>query len=484
MSAVIAAIHEYASTQGSSAALISNGVILSYKELSNKLDELSETLSQHAGKCAGVELENGFNWVLLDLACVSAGIITIPLPDFFTDSQRQHALVSSGAALLFSDKLSNNTNCLFSMHGSAIACEELSPSIVKLPKETAKITYTSGTTGDPKGVCLSQGGMEQVAASLVDAIGKSAAKKTAAVLPLAVLLENIAGCYATLLAGGCYDVQPQSSIGFHHGMIPDFSQLAEYLHKSHARSCILVPELLRGLMQAMMVSDWRLPNMEFIAVGGSRVSVSLLQQAKKMGLPLYEGYGLSEAASVVSVNTPQQHKVGSVGQLLPHAEISIADDGEILLNDPALLGYVGEDTTTENFATGDLGVVDAEGFLCITGRKKNVIINSMGRNISPEWPESELLVQPQIAQAIVLGDARTELVALIVPVSSKIDSAQIDVAIKLVNKQLPEYAQIKSWQMVAPFSVANQQLTGTGRPRREVVAQVYSDIINTMHSAA
>lgn len=483
MSKVIAAIREYASTQGNSAALISNGITLSYQELADKVDELSKTLAQHKGKCAGLELKNGFNWVLLDLACISERIVTVPLPDFFTAKQRQHALTSSGATLLFSET-NNEAKSIFSINDSIVALEEFTNQSIQLPEATAKITYTSGTTGEPKGVCLSQEGMEQVATSLLEVIGKSAAEKTAAVLPLAVLLENIAGCYATLLAGGCYDVQAQSSIGFQNGMIPDFKKLLEYLHKSHARSCILVPELLRGLMKAMLVSGLRLPEMTFIAVGGSRVSESLLRQAQEMGLPLYEGYGLSEAASVVAVNTPKQHRTGSVGQLLPHGEVNIAADGEILLSCPALLGYVGEEADVQNFATGDVGEIDAQGFLHITGRKKNVIINSMGRNISPEWPESELLAQSQIAQVVVLGDARAELIALIVPSAASVDSGQIDTAVTRVNKKLPEYAQIKHWQMVMPFSIANHQLTGTGRPRRAAIAKAYRDQISTMYSAA
>lgn len=484
MSKLISAIHEYASTQGNSAALISNGITLSYQELAGKIDELSKILSQYKGKCAGLELKNGFNWVLLDLACISEGVITVPLPDFFTPKQRQHALSTSGASLLFSDTLNNDAKSIFSINDSVIALERLKNPSIQLPEGTAKITYTSGTTGEPKGVCLSQAGMEKVAASLIEVIGKSAAEKTAAVLPLAVLLENIAGCYATLLAGGCYDVQSQSSIGFQNGMLPDSQKLLEYLHKSHARSCILVPELLRGLMKTMLVSGLRLPEMKFIAVGGSRVSESLLRQAQETGLPLYEGYGLSEAASVVAVNTPKQHKTGSVGQLLPHGEVYIAADGEILLSCPALLGYVGEGVAAEHFATGDVGDIDTQGFLHITGRKKNIIINSMGRNISPEWPESELLAQPPIAQAVVLGDARAELVALIVPGAASVDSGQIDTAVTRVNTQLPEYAQIKHWQMVMPFSTENQQLTGTGRPRRDVIAKAYRDQINTMYSVA
>lgn len=482
MSTVLRAIAGYASEQGDAPALISATSVLSYRDLCQQIDTLSIELKEYRGQCAGIELDNGIAWILIDLACVQAGIVTVPLPVFFTEAQRQHALHSAGANLLFSDKPGQTS--LLNKSGYAISIQHLHNPPVDLHVDTSKITYTSGTTGEPKGVCLSQQGMEQVATSLLSVIGQSAAEKTAAVLPLAVLLENIAGCYATLLAGGCYDVQPQASIGFSHGMIPDFVQLFHYLRQSAARSCILVPELLRGLMQVIAQGGQGLPDMRFIAVGGSRVSASLLQQAELLGLPVYQGYGLSEAASVVSVNTRTSNGIGTVGMLLPHIEIEIAEDGEIMIQNPAFLGYVGEPVRDDSYPTGDIGTVDAQGFLCITGRKKNIIINAMGRNIAPEWPESELLAQPQIAQTLVMGDAEMALSALLVPSSTAVDVLQLNEAITRANRALPEYAQVRFWQISSPFTVANKQLTGTGRPRRSVIIEACQAQLNNMYSVA
>ncbi len=484
MSKLIAAIHEYAVAQKHATALASQGIELNYQDLADKVSELSNILSQYSGKCIGIKIENSINWVLLDLACIDAKVITVPLPDFFTVQQQMHALETSGAELLLTDKKEQELKSIFSLNDSSIFLKQLDFEPVKLPEYTAKVTYTSGTTGEPKGVCLSQQGMEKVAGSLVDAIGQDQVEKTAAILPLAVLLENLAGCYATLLGGGCYDICPQSQIGFKQGMIPDFTSLIDYLNKSKAQHCILVPELLRGVMSALVLSGKHLSKIKFIAVGGSRVSVSLLEQAEKMGLPVYEGYGLSEAASVVSVNTPSTHQQGSVGKVLPHSHIDIDHDGEIILKSPALLGYVGVENKPQIFQTGDIGHIDNEGFLYITGRKKNIIINSMGRNISPEWPESELLAKLHIAQAVVLGDAKSELIALIVPTSKDTTLSQIEISVQSANKALPEYAQVKQWRMVHPFTVANHQLTGTGRPKRNVISSVYQQQINTMYSAA
>ncbi|WP_126455921.1 AMP-binding protein [Sulfuriflexus mobilis] len=483
MSEVLRAIAAHAREQGDAPALISDATTLSYRGLCRQVDALASDLTAYQGQCAGIELDNGFAWVLLDLACIKAGIVTVPLPAFFTTAQRQHALRSAGASLLFSHKPGGPTS-VPAGNGHVITIHILDNPDVELPVATSKITYTSGTTGEPKGVCLSQAGMEQVAASLMSVIGPQAAEKTAAVLPLAVLLENIAGCYATLLAGGCYDVQPQTKIGFNQGMIPNFVQLHHYLRESAARSCILVPELLRGLIQVIAQGGQGLAEMRFIAVGGSRVSASLLQQAEQLGLPVYQGYGLSEAASVMSVNTPTANRCGTVGKLLPHVDIHLAGDGEIWVRTPGFLGYVGESLTDDVYPTGDIGALDAQGFLHITGRKKNIIINAMGRNIAPEWPESELLAQPQIAQAVVFGDAEAGLSALLVPSAPTVDAVQLNEAIARANQALPEYAQVRYWQISPPFTVANKQLTGTGRPRRAAILEAYQTPLNNMYSVA
>jgi long-chain acyl-CoA synthetase len=214
------------------------------------------------------------------------------------------------------------------------------------------------------------------------------------------------------------------------------------------------------------------------------VAPALLQQASQSGLPVFEGYGLSEAASVVAVNTVDHQRIGSVGRLLPHSDVEIAEDGEVMMQRPAFLGYVGETGREGTFSTGDIGMLDDGGYLYITGRKKNIIINTMGRNISPEWPESELLAQPQIAQAIVFGDANTELGALLVPSSAEVDIPKLSEAVAHANRHLPEYAQVHHWRVTTPFTISNQQLTGTGRPRRDVIMAANRAQIDAMISAA
>jgi long-subunit acyl-CoA synthetase (AMP-forming) len=172
---------------------------------------------------------------------------------------------------------------------------------------------------------------------------------------------------------------------------------------------------------------------------------------------------------VVSINAPEHFKLGSVGKILPHISAKIIK-GELVIEDPGFLGYLGDKAPTE-FYTGDLAEIDSDGYLSITGRKKNVLITSYGRNISPEWIESLLLLSADIRQALVFGDGQASLSAMIVPMRKDINLSSI---VSAVNKDLPDYAQIKQTHLVEPFTIEKKQLTGTGRPRRDVILSHYN----------
>ncbi|MFN3828317.1 MAG: AMP-binding protein [Micavibrio sp.] len=418
---------------------------LSYGRLVNEITNRAHSLQNV--RVLALSLDNSIEWILWDLAALYAGVPCVPLPLFFTQDQIFHVLQSAGVTHIISPEGLRDTG----LEGTAA-----------LPQGTAKITFTSGTTGTPKGVCLSQGAMENVAGSIVAVLGDKFVGNHASVLPLAVLLENVAGVYAGLMAGCTIQLTPLRSFG------QQYENIHSVLKGVEATSAILVPEILRILMAQVAVNG-PLPKLHFLAVGGSRVDPALIEAARQMGLPVYEGYGLSECSSVVSLNTPTDDNLGSVGKILPHIKADIKD-GEIVIHGPGFLGYIGE-AAPNSFATGDLGAIDENGYLHVTGRKKNVLITSYGRNISPEWVESTLLTIPAIAQVIVYGDDAPHLSALIVPSSPQAD---IESALVRANQRLPDYAQIKEFRIVPPFTTAEETLTGTGRPRREKILNLYT----------
>lgn len=345
---------------------------------------------------------------------------------------------------------------------------------------TAKITYTSGSTGTPKGVCLSLAQMETVANALVQALGAESAGVHLPVLPLGVLLENIAGLYATLLAGGAYHVSALAEVGMGRAFQPDFAVLAQKIAGTRATSLILVPELLRGLLAAKQQMKLALPDLSLVAVGGAKIDPALQMRARAAGLPVYEGYGLTECASVVALNTPAADREGTVGKALPHLDVAIDPDGEVVVGAATFLGYVGQPPQSGPVRTGDLGELDVDGFLRITGRRKNVIINAFGRNISPEWVESVLLARPEIGQAIVYGEGAATLGALIVPARAAVTPEALSHAVAAANAGLPEYARVARWTAVRPFDPARGELTGNGRPRREILLQTHADLIESL----
>jgi long-subunit acyl-CoA synthetase (AMP-forming) len=210
-----------------------------------------------------------------------------------------------------------------------------------------------------------------------------------------------------------------------------------------------------------------------VAVGGARVSPALLAAAAATGLPVVEGYGLSECASVVALNTPEDARPGTVGRPLPHLTVTLSDEGEILVSPRPFLGYVGGQRGPDVVATGDIGAFDAEGRLKVEGRKSNTLITAFGRNVAPEWVESELLAEPQILQAMVLGEAEATLSALIVAMPG-VDPVQVEAALARANSRLPDYARIGEWRFVPPFDPAASQVTANGRPRRDVLRRAFA----------
>jgi long-subunit acyl-CoA synthetase (AMP-forming) len=311
--------------------------------------------------------------------------------------------------------------------------------------------------------------MDAVANSVRAAVAELEITRHLCVLPLATLLENIAGVYAPLLNGAEIVAPSASETGLFGASRFDAERLLRCVETYRAQSIILVPQLLTAIVAALERGATRPMSLRLVAVGGGRVSPALLERADRLGLPVYEGYGLTECASVVALNTPAARRIGSVGRPLPHAEVTIDARGEIHVAGTAISGYVGGENVPQRFATGDLGYFDTEGFLHVSGRRKNMFITSFGRNVSPEWVEAELCEEPAIAQAAVFGEARPWNVAVIVATPT-IQPEQLRSAIRAANQRLPDYARVGDWIVAgSPFTHGNGELTANGRNRRAAI---------------
>lgn len=489
MSRVIASILAHARTQGDSIALESGSRQLDYSALDTAVRELATQLRQARVRTVGLYADNSIAWALADLACLAAGLRVVPIPLFFTPAQTRHALASSGAdAVLAHPLLPETWDSLTSptfLHaaGATLALHRIAIRSATVPEGTRKITYTSGTTGAPKGVCLALDSMEAVAESLCDATGANAQDRHLCALPLPTLLENIGGLYAPLLAGATVCLRSSADVGLQGASGFDPRRCLEAIRDSRATTLILVPELLHALVRAIEAGVPAPSSLRFVAVGGAPVAPRLLASARRLGLPVYEGYGLSECSSVVALNTSRAARLGSVGRPLPHLRVHIGSGGEILVSGNAYLGYVGETPRdpSEAVATGDLGHLDEDGFLHITGRRKNMFITAFGRNVAPEWVERELCLHPAIAQVAVFGEARPWNVAVVVPQPGA-DPDVIALAIIQCNQALPDYARVSRWLLAdRPFSPANDQATPNGRLRRLQIESHYRHRIEALY---
>lgn len=502
MSRVLQALGHFSRHTPDAIALEAATCSISYARLGQLIEAYGAELKRHGGPIA-IFADNTPAWAVADLAAMAAGLAVVPVPHFFSPSQIGHLMQRSAARLLLSDQPELVGQLLAALRLDAqrigkLDVDGISLMLWRLPRQhagglfedCAKVTFTSGSTGEPKGVCLSLAAMETVAESLADATDAASSDRHLAALPYATLLENIGGLYAPLLAGACICAPGLSRIGLKGASELDVPRLVATLNELEITTCIMIPQMLHGLVAAIEAGMPKPKALRYIAVGGAPVSEHLLSRAEALGLPVYEGYGLSEAASVVSVNRPGANKPGSVGKPLPHVELRFAADGEILVRGSLFSGYLGEKPwNPEDFwPTGDIGSLDDEGFLHLGGRKKHLFITAFGRNVSPEWVERELAIEPAIAQACVFGEARPFNVAVIVPrqhVPGEACRSAIQAAIEAANARLPDYARVSRWLLAdEPFSVANGLWTGTGRPRRQQILAAYRERIDAIYHNA
>lgn len=505
MNSLFDAISTYAKQDLIREAIVSADRTVSYAELNIQVNQLSAELIQMKIQRLAIWGVNSVNWILVDLAARKAGITVISIPLFFTQDQVKHLLQDSQVdSICVTDtcgdieEKSDGKNCAipewlmnltehagrrevstsdaFSGQFIHLLDHQKNPEQgdikLNLPQQPSKITYTSGSTGTPKGVCLAEETINSITASLSNALASSHLGRHLCLIPFATLLENIAGIYVALSMGRSVVVEEVSQFGLISNHEFNVQRFVDAVRKYQIESVILLPQMLKAMVEYIAehgAADFA--TLKFIAVGGGKVSPDLLSQCQMLNLPVYEGYGLSECASVVSLNLPNARKIGSVGRILPHVEVKIEKNAEVVVKGNAMLGYVNDMAVSPYIHTGDAGYFDEEGYLYITGRIKQIIVSSFGRNISPEWVESNSLSEAEIHQIAIFGEAQPHLSAVIYARACTSDNL-IEAAVQKANARMPDYAQIKHWCRAAePFSLKNQMLTDNGKLRRNQIKQ-------------
>jgi long-chain acyl-CoA synthetase len=479
-------------------ALVDGQRTVSYGALPSLLEHELQWLRASGAERHALLAENGVPWALADLALHVGEMFAVPLPGSFTPAQMTHALDDAGVDAVLTDDPAHALGVLAGwvddgpspVSGLQRFRRRLDGSQRPVaPAGTRKVTYTSGSTSNPKGVCLSGAALEAIAAAVADATRVLPIARHLCVLPLATLLENVAGLYAPLLRGATCVLPPSRVTGMSYRGL-DAVRLLATLTRERPQSLILVPELLQVLVTAVE-QGWTCPDsLRFVAVGGAKVAQSLLARADATGIPVYEGYGLSECASVVCLNTPAARRAGTVGRPLPHVRIRIDDAGQVHVAGNAMLGYLGDRsqggprTANDEVATGDIGSFDADGYLQLQGRSGNRFITSFGRNVSPEWIECEIAQRLGSRPVLAYGEARPCVVLLVGATAQDAPDAAVEAAIDAANASLPDYAQVRRWARApSPFCFADGTLTANGRLRRREIHARSASLLDGLYQA-
>jgi long-subunit acyl-CoA synthetase (AMP-forming) len=446
---------------------------ISQRDLLGRIGALSQRIPIGHDRI-GILSENSVHFALAQVTGAMAGKTIVPLPPFFSQEQLGHIVRDSGlSSILCSDTLRPLANSC-GTPTVPIVCRELAEPI-EFVEGFKQIIYTSGSTGRPKGVRL---GARQIAWSTQSLAMASEANDRdhyLSIMPLSLLLEAISAVFLPALVGGQAHFPAESADIFKPRAQPDLANLFETVQPT---STVLVPQLLQIWLQQLSTKDRRAPDsLRFVAVGGGMTPKALIEAAWSFSIPVYEGYGLSECCSVVTLNRPSEQKVGTVGRPLPGLDVRI-EDGEIVIGGPSVMdGYLDGDDVEVPWRTGDLGTLDEEGYVSIRGRKDNLLVTSLGRNVSPEWIETMILGDWRIALCVVFANGGPNLTALIAPSAVGIEffsKSGPDETKKMVSQlcaSAPDYAvPSEVLVMTAPELAKLGLLTPNGRFRRKAVA--------------
>jgi long-chain acyl-CoA synthetase len=487
---------------------------------------------------------NRYEWIATDLAIQFAGGVHVPVHVSLSGPQMVWQIKNSGAKVIIVGAtalaahiaphledlkltLLSFDACPEPLHGhtftqlSTLTKPQDSAAGARLlqqaadtigPDSLATILYTSGTTGEPKGVMLSQNNLASNTLMSCKMIQIENGDIRLTWLPMSHIFARTCDLYGMLSCG--YELaladSPEKILENCAYYRPTLLNGVPYFYEKVMNKLLESKVDTKGMLQQVFGGRLRICVAGGVA-GGAPLPEHVGTFYRTNGVFLLQGYGLTESSPVISSEAPDAVKYGSVGRVLPGLEVKIAPDGEILTKGPhVMLGYWNNPEATAEvlqdgwLATGDLGELDADGFLKITGRKKEIIVTSAGKNIAPVYLESLLKADPLFAQVVVIGDRRKFLTALIVPNMTLLQewakgqvlpwSKESEMMtnptirqhyadrIKELLKDVSHNEQIRNFALLSrPFSVESDELTLTLKLRRSIIAKNYKDVIEAMY---
>lgn len=469
MRSVLRAIHRVAENDPLRPAITGLGETLTYGELECAILRTQAALAD-SPQTVGLLMGRSSRAIITDLALAALGRTIVPLPDFFTDDQWRHIIDDAGIGAVVTEP-----DLAERLEDAPVPVLVARPGLNGVVAGAAasasrRIIYTSGTTGRPKGVMLDEAAMAVSLNGLEKRAEATASDINLSALPFSLLLEQLAGVLLPLKVGA----------RIHLAASP--AELPLEAELVHPTTSILVPDQLAGWVGFLRQIGRRAPeSLRFVAVGGAPVGTALGEAAWSLGLPIHEGYGLSECCSVVAVNGPGTRQAGTVGRPLDGVEVDI-EDGEIVVRGPTVMsGYLGGPSPEGVWRTGDLGEWDDSGNLVVLGRKDDVVVTQAGRNVHPEWIEPMLLSDPGVRRAAVVAGRRGLKAVLMVDAGTPeewLPRAQA------LTAAAPAYARPAEVALLSADDARRHALfTPDGRPRRRRIAQLMQEVQMNFYEA-
>ncbi len=420
-----------------------------------------------------------------------------------------------------------------------------------VPADLLTLIYTSGTTGTPKGVMLTHGNLVSNITASADSIAFNESDTILSFLPLCHSYEKMAGYYTAMACGvdiayaESVDKVIDNMLEIRPTVITAVPRLFEKMYQRVTRKVNRLPYLRRKIFQISVtvgkryhrrhrrgrvpvwdVLAYRLADklvlgkirertggrIRFFISGGAALDPALGEFFEASGILILEGYGLSEASPVISFNRLEKYKFGTVGIPLPTVEVNIAPDSEILVRGPGVMkGYWHDEPSTREVIdpegwlhTGDIGMIDSEGFLIVTDRKKNLFVSSGGKNIAPQRIENLFLQHYLVDQFVLVGDGRSFLSALIVPNFDAVREVAGEMGISTDNlaamvghekifrhyerelnklqQDLASYERVRKFVILDhPLTIEEGEITPSLKVRRKIVEERYKHLIERMY---